>query len=156
MEQQEFSHRLGVRVRTLRTARGLTQADLAKRLTAAGHPLHTTTITKLENGARPTLAAEIEAMAAIFGVPVGAMFGDDHTEGEISATLARLLDRRDAASQRVKDANRELDAAHGALVEFIRANEIDEPTVTRLAVGEIDAEVLYAVREAGIDRILEQ
>ncbi|MCW2651571.1 MAG: hypothetical protein QOE41_4618 [Mycobacterium sp.] len=44
----------GTTVKDLRRARGWTQEELAKRLTAAGYPMHQTTVAKMESGTRPT------------------------------------------------------------------------------------------------------
>lgn len=62
--------RFSKRVRELRKSQGWTQSDLAKRMTAAGYPMHLTTIAKLEAATRPTPVEEAYALAAIFELPV--------------------------------------------------------------------------------------
>jgi transcriptional regulator with XRE-family HTH domain len=69
-----WEQRFGVQVRDLRRARGWTQDDLAERLTAAGFPIHQTTVAKMEGGTRPTNVGEIAALAELFDVPIGTLF----------------------------------------------------------------------------------
>ena len=86
----------GAQVRSLRTAAEWTQAELADRLSAAGFPMHQTTIAKLESGARPTTISEAAALATIFAVTLDDMLGPVR-EGqlaqrriEIGAELSRV------------------------------------------------------------------
>lgn len=60
----------GARVRYLRQCRTWTQEDLAVALGAAGHPMHHSTVAKLEVGTRPTTIDEAVAIARILGVEV--------------------------------------------------------------------------------------
>ncbi|MGV0807053.1 helix-turn-helix transcriptional regulator [Mycolicibacterium setense] len=81
----------GGRVKDLRAARGWTQEELAKRMTAAGHSMHQTTVAKLEGGNRPTTIGEATTIAAIFGMPVAGLF--DTYEAQDYAELAALANR---------------------------------------------------------------
>lgn len=58
----------GARVRDERKLRGLRQDDFADRLAAVGHPMHQTTISKIESGTRPTTIEELVAIAAVLKV----------------------------------------------------------------------------------------
>ena len=58
----------GETVRTLRRARGWSQEDLARKMTDAGHPMHQTTLAKLESGIRPTSVDELVALGALLNV----------------------------------------------------------------------------------------
>ncbi len=44
-------------------------------LAQAGHPLSQSSVAKLEGATRPTSVAEVAAIAAIFDVPIWALFG---------------------------------------------------------------------------------
>jgi transcriptional regulator with XRE-family HTH domain len=83
-------------VRHLRTTRGWTQDDFARRMTAAGHTMHQTTVAKLELGMRPTGVDEITDIAAIFGVQPAALFEELGQEQELMQQWrelrARLID----------------------------------------------------------------
>lgn len=81
------AYAFGRRVKTLRTARGWTQDEFARRLTVAGHPMHQTTVAKLELGGRPTDVAEITEIAAIFGIQPAALFEDLSTEEQLRQQL---------------------------------------------------------------------
>ena len=103
------AYAFGRRVWTLRKARGWTQDDLARRLTAAGHPMHQTTIAKLEMGARPTDVGEITEIAALFGVAPAALFEDLSTEEqlrqhwrELRAGLIENVEERDRLRSRLQ------------------------------------------------------
>jgi transcriptional regulator with XRE-family HTH domain len=58
------------RLREARTRRGWTQAELAKRVTALGHSLDKTAVTKLEGGNRKVTLDDAVALAAALDVPV--------------------------------------------------------------------------------------
>jgi transcriptional regulator with XRE-family HTH domain len=60
--------RLGENIQRLRKAKGLSQADLARELTARGFPFQHQGILKLEGGTRPLRFAEGLAIAEIFDV----------------------------------------------------------------------------------------
>jgi hypothetical protein len=61
-------------------------------MTVAGHPMHQTTVAKLESASRPTNVGEINAIASIFGVSMTALF-DYSAEGQINLELAGLTTR---------------------------------------------------------------
>jgi transcriptional regulator with XRE-family HTH domain len=58
----------GAVVRSLRTAAGMTQEQLAQALTEAGWAVRQNTIAKLENGLRPTTVPEMYVIAAVFEI----------------------------------------------------------------------------------------
>jgi transcriptional regulator with XRE-family HTH domain len=101
-EARYWERVFGARVKELRAAEGWTQDDFAKRVTAAGYPMHQTTVAKLESGSRPTSVGEIAALAAIFRIPIGSFFAtvDDMDED--------MLRRLTEASSEVGRLSREL------------------------------------------------
>jgi transcriptional regulator with XRE-family HTH domain len=106
----------GGRVKDLRGARGWTQEELAKRMSAAGCPMHQTTVAKLERGNRPTTIGEVSVIAAIFSVRMATLFED--YEGQDYELLAVLASRLAAlAAERVKLTERltSLDAEYASV-----------------------------------------
>lgn len=57
----------GVTLRHYRKRAELTQAELAERMAAAGHPWHTSTVSKTESGQRDPTMSEIIHLARILG-----------------------------------------------------------------------------------------
>jgi transcriptional regulator with XRE-family HTH domain len=82
-----LNKRLGANIQRLRKAKGMSQADLARELTARGFPFQHQGILKLEGGARPLRFAEGLAIAEIFDVNP-AMLSDPPTE--VAALAAQL------------------------------------------------------------------
>ncbi len=62
--------RLGANVRFLRERREISQAELARRMSAAGCPWHQSTVARVEAGRQAVRASEAEALARILGVTV--------------------------------------------------------------------------------------
>jgi transcriptional regulator with XRE-family HTH domain len=62
------------KVRQLRIERGWSQEDLARRMEELGWPMHQTTVAKLEAAKRPIRAAEVYALAMVFGLPIQALW----------------------------------------------------------------------------------
>lgn len=73
---KEVSIEFGRRVRELRKAAGLTQAELAERLGRWGKSYHQTTVAKLEGGGRPTTLEELMPLAVALGVSQREFFDD--------------------------------------------------------------------------------
>jgi transcriptional regulator with XRE-family HTH domain len=98
----EWEKLFGKRVQDLRVAMGWTQEELAQRMTDAGHPMHQTTVTKLEKGTRPTSVAEVGALSTLFDVPIGALFGGEELDAlrRIKASTTRIALLR-AEGQRI-------------------------------------------------------
>jgi transcriptional regulator with XRE-family HTH domain len=92
------AYAFGRKIWELRKARGWKQEDLARRLTAAGRPMHQTSVARLELGTHPTGIADIAALAAIFEVPAAALLEDDSPEArwrELRVQLAEIREERD-------------------------------------------------------------
>lgn len=113
---KDWERRFGRRLKDLRTAKGWTQDDLAKRMTAAGHPLHQTTVAKIESGNRPTPVGEIAVLAAILDAPIAMMFSPDE---EVEQMLLKLS----AAAAEMNNIMRELIGILKAKKEIHRRRE---------------------------------
>jgi transcriptional regulator with XRE-family HTH domain len=88
-----WEQRFGSRVKDLRRLRGWTQEEFARRMTAAGHQMHQTTVAKMESGARPTNIKELAAIAMLFDVSIAALFdpAEDAAMHQKLAVLAYKL-----------------------------------------------------------------
>jgi transcriptional regulator with XRE-family HTH domain len=120
-----WEQRFGARVREIRQARGWTQDDLAKRMTSAGYQMHQTTLTKLENGSRPTSVGEAAALAAIFGIPMPYLFA---TMGaaDLRVQLAGLSHTLDTISEeriKIRERLATLEAEEESVKALYRATE---------------------------------
>lgn len=73
----ELERLIGANVRRYRTARGLSQADLATALSARGEQVHQQTIQKIEKGSRPLKFAEALRIAEALDISAAELtFGD--------------------------------------------------------------------------------
>lgn len=63
-----IEQRTGAYIRVLRERKGWKQDGMAKRLTVAGFPMHTSTYSKLESATRPLRVAEASVIADLLGV----------------------------------------------------------------------------------------
>mgnify|MGYP003608491649 CR=1 FL=1 len=75
MALDEWEKLFGSRVKAIRKTRGWTQEELARRMSDAGHPMHQTTLAKIESGTRPTSVAELGALSTLLEVSIGSLFG---------------------------------------------------------------------------------
>jgi transcriptional regulator with XRE-family HTH domain len=141
----------GLRVREQRKARGWSQEDLAQRMTDAGHPMHQTTVAKLENAARPTSVDELVALGHVLGVPIAELAGEQEPDAEAAqrhhattremALLRALVEARDAlqrdtvaymdAYARWRDAAHEAGSWKGSLPDFGTDLPLDPTEVVR-------------------------
>jgi transcriptional regulator with XRE-family HTH domain len=150
----EWERLFGKRVQDLRLAMGWTQEDLAQRMTDAGHPMHQTTVTKLEKGTRPTSVAEVGALSTLFDVSIGAIFGGgDELDALrrmkasttrialIRAEIQRILEERASHQARID----ELTAALQDETEVIKAIYRDYPDMDG-AIASISKQETSALR----------
>lgn len=85
----EVARAFATTVRELRKARGWSQDELARRLSANGFAMHQTTVAKLEGGTRPTSVDEVAALAVLLGVPIGRLY--DRSADTVAEPLPDLL-----------------------------------------------------------------
>ncbi len=159
----DLEKNFGARVKRLRQIEGWTQEELARRMTDAGYPMHQTTVTKLENGTRPTTVGEVGVLAAMFGVGLTELFGtDDEVEPwlrlkkldvrlrSVNAERRRQSEEYAAAQVRADELNEDF-AACIAEFEAIKAEYpklADKPLVVE-AIVTMQGEVLKNVVEKG-------
>lgn len=70
MAELDFNQQLGRNVARLRAAAGMSQTDLAERLTNWGLSFQQQTVLKVEKGSRPVRAEELYALSVILRVPM--------------------------------------------------------------------------------------
>jgi transcriptional regulator with XRE-family HTH domain len=91
-------------MREERERRGWGQAELASRLAAEGVPLVPSAISKSEAGHRLVRLNEAVAVAAVFGLPLGALLTEagkrDERIAELRTEAARLSEESDDALRR--------------------------------------------------------
>ena len=80
----------GRRIRALRAAAGMTQAELAEKVSHAGMSMKQGMIAKLERGARPTSVGELAVLGQVFGVTPSELLQGD----ELSPDVARITELR--------------------------------------------------------------
>lgn len=94
--------KFGRRVKQLRQNAGLTQKELADRLTQWGRSFHQTTVAKLEAGTRPTTMEELIPLSVALGVSQKAFFDEpspaDRAEHKVREAEQRLLKLRAEAN----------------------------------------------------------
>jgi transcriptional regulator with XRE-family HTH domain len=71
---ESWEKRFGEVVRGWRQDRNWSQDDVAEKLRHHGFEMHQTTVAKIERGTRPLRVAEAAAIAAVFGMPIMAVF----------------------------------------------------------------------------------
>lgn len=116
-----IERKFGAKVRSLRLERGWTQGDLASKMTAAGHPMHQTTVAKLENGTRPTSVAEASSLASIYGISTGSLFGDT-TPHDVSSNGSALFEKWAFMESEAVRARERADKALNQFSQFVLDN----------------------------------
>jgi transcriptional regulator with XRE-family HTH domain len=102
---------LGMRLRGLREEAGITQAQLAERMTRQGFSMHQTTIAKIEANQRPVTVNEAVTLATVLGIPMPWLLADPDLDEEASALWGEL--RKVAADKlEAEREHAELQAAH--------------------------------------------
>ncbi len=149
---QEFEASVGRAIRTLRQARGWSQADLAAGVQDRGFPLQQTQVARVENGSRPLRVNEAAAFAAVLGVdlvdllrrlarPEQSELGDlRRTVESLRRNVQNLSNEADSLGRRLRsveeekqrseqdliDLERQLDLARRAYFDAIRSGRDEE------------------------------
>lgn len=67
---QQADEQVGANVRTIRERLGISQTELARRMTSAGHPWHQATVSRVEIGRQPVSLVEAVTLADMLGTSV--------------------------------------------------------------------------------------
>lgn len=123
---ESWEKRFGEVVRGWRLDRNWSQEEVAEKLAYEGFEMHQTTVAKIERGARPLRVAEAAALAAVFRMPVMAVFelslpGDvpwwsSSEEPGVVQERQQLLERARANSDRARDDLYSAAQIHAALL----------------------------------------
>jgi transcriptional regulator with XRE-family HTH domain len=127
----ELDEALAKRIRELRTEAGLTQQQLAERMTLAGSKMHQTTIAKIEAGERPVVVGEAVLLAALLNASL-----DD---------LIAVAGATDKSSNAMRRAARELEARNAvrALEREVEKRRV-ELTMAQLALQSAEERLIAA------------
>ncbi len=109
----------GRALRHLRTARGWSQEEVARRMKAYGYDFHQTMIAKIEAAQRPIRVRELADFAALYGVevheliypPAGSLKEADKEISALKAQLREATGRAETAAAAVGKAEADLAAA---------------------------------------------
>lgn len=108
----------GRALRRLRTARGWSQEEVARRMKAYGYDFHQTMIAKIEAAQRPIRVRELADFAALYGVEAHELIyppaGSLQEAGKEIATLREQLQEATRRSEDAADAVREAEAVLAA------------------------------------------
>lgn len=113
-EESEYDRLVGQNVQRLRKARGMTQADLAKRLGQHGLSMRQQTVVKVEQGARPLRFREADLIARVLGVNIATLnqpLESTNSTAQVIALSDEIHGLRDALIEdleALRDAQREL------------------------------------------------
>ena len=102
------------RVREFREQAGMTQRQVAERMSDLGYRIHQTTMAKIEAGTRPVVVGEAVALARIFGVSVGDLADANarlYDEPYLRLMMNSCLSRIATLEREEEDRRRELEHA---------------------------------------------
>ncbi len=126
-QKSSVEKRFGVHLRTLRTDMGITQRELAQRMTVRGFSWLQSTVTKTEAGERPLRLDEFVAACEVLDQEPGPVLGSLIT-GDGDKLRRRLLERAVEMGQRKVDQLRheEATAAHELHELYERLAALDD------------------------------
>lgn len=104
----------GQRIRQLRTERGWSQEETARRMRSYGYDYHQTTVAKIEAGQRPFRVRELVDFAALFGMPPEHLI-QQPAAGELEQEIRQVRQDRDEAAVREQHAREAVAACEATL-----------------------------------------
>lgn len=152
----------GRRVRQFRKAAGLTQQQLAERLSEWGRSYHQTTVAKLEAGNRPTTLEELIPLAAALGVSQRQFFEEpspadqaEHKVREVEQELSRLRSELDRAQSHYERLRKQFERAvdlYSRRVDNLREFDMAAAGERTLTVSDLREQV-RAMPHTGADAV---
>lgn len=108
----------GIALRRLRTARGWSQEEVARRMKAYGYDFHQTMIAKVESAQRPLRVRELADFAALFGMEVHELiYPPAGSLKEVSREIDTLTDHLKVVDKDVESHRQQVYAAQVAAAE---------------------------------------
>lgn len=105
----------GIALRRLRTARGWSQEEVARRMKAYGYDFHQTMIAKVESAQRPLRVRELAGFAALFGMEVHELiYPPAGSLKEVSREIDMLTDHLKVVDEDVESHRQAVAAAQAA------------------------------------------
>ena len=163
--QKWTDKRFGERVKAKRDDRGWSQADMAKMLSDRGiHPMHPTTVAKIEAGDRSVRINEAVGIADLFEVSLDALLGrrepDDTTLTFALVTLAgyvgdakrQVLQAQHVAGdieEQLEDAGERFDSPHIEALQHVARDMAEHLDAAQAQAQRIDLIASVAIVEAG-------
>jgi transcriptional regulator with XRE-family HTH domain len=111
----------GRRVRELRKGFRWSQDDLAARMSAAGFPMHQSTVAKMESAGRPTSIGEVTALASLFQLPLTDLLSPIGSEGVDFTEVNKIEALWHEAQRQLEVVERELAARQQFVADLDRA-----------------------------------
>lgn len=152
-EPGDVDSRVAVGIRALREKSGMSQADLAGRMAAAGWRWHPQTIHRIESGQRKVTVGEAEALARILGTSLTRLTWPDPASSVVNF-LSTFTGRADSAFERIASATGELLFARDHLGRGIaeaRKRGIDGQEHVREALAGAEAALEHATPERAVE-----
>lgn len=146
-QSENISKFLGHKIRQLRATKGMTQGDLAEKLTErTGKAFKVATVSRLEAGTRPTPLTEIYLLAEILEIPTTFLLPPKSIEDRILAPIAIQLELIEEelrlAESKVRNSQREFAFAK----EVVIATQLLVDTQKRIKTPSLE-EFRTAVRK---------
>jgi transcriptional regulator with XRE-family HTH domain len=140
----------GDNVRQNRERKGMSQGDLARKMTERGWPWHQSTVYKTEHGSRRTEAFELHDLAEILGVPMGHLFWPPAEVGE-AAMVERSIVMLRRAREETAAATRTLLAARAWAERTLEQHGDSKYERVRRTCAELEIELAEHTLDAAID-----
>lgn len=109
-------------VKRERLAQGMSQSDLAEKMSELGYKFHQTTVNKIENGERKVTASEAYGIAEVFDVAIEYLFDWEAAHSTPEARLKLIATQADSMLQsllKLDEEARRLRIIHAAFVETL-------------------------------------
>ncbi|QSQ08239.1 hypothetical protein H0A61_00559 [Koleobacter methoxysyntrophicus] len=71
---------IGLKIKAIREARGLSQIEVVERLTEKGINMSRETLSKIENGNRTVSAVELNALCKVLNIDINILFEEDEDD----------------------------------------------------------------------------
>ena len=151
-ETGSYAHRVGENIAQLRRARGMTQAELAERVTDTGLPFHQQTVVKIEKGQRPVRLREADAIATVLDVELDTLV-TEAAAVDVATELISAIRRVETAWTHLREMNQEFLRAGVMLrhqLELARQQDLDLPSFVAPSLKLLALDPVKIAKEAQV------